>query len=168
MTRFGRYRPIQLVGTALVPVTLVAIAELDPAQVLATGIVMAVAGLGVGMQFPTSLVAVQNAVPQSSIGIVTAATAFFRSLGGAIGIAVLSTVLFATLETSAAGGHLAGGDMVHALLAAGAASSDAAGSMQALAEHAFTRIFLVGACVSVISFVLTLRLPDVTLRSRAK
>jgi EmrB/QacA subfamily drug resistance transporter len=168
MTKFGRYRPIQLVGTAVVPLTLVAIAELDPSQVFATGLVMALAGLGVGIQFPTSLVAVQNAVPQSSIGIVTAATAFFRSLGGAIGIAVLSTVLFATLETSSLGSHLAGGDMVHALLAASGASSDSAASMHRLAEHAFTRIFLVGACVAVVSFLLTLRLPDVTLRSRSK
>jgi EmrB/QacA subfamily drug resistance transporter len=168
MTGTGRYRPIQLTGTLIVPLAMIAIAEIDPSMVLATGVAMAAAGLGVGMQFPTSLVAVQNAVPRSSLGIVTAATAFFRSLGGAIGIAVLSTVLFATLGASnLAGTHLAGSDMMHALLIGKDATGLDALAMRAAANHAFARIFLVGACVAVMSVLLSLRLPDATLSGRA-
>jgi EmrB/QacA subfamily drug resistance transporter len=167
MSKTGRYRPIQMAGTMVVPLAMVAIAELDPTMVVATAFAMGIAGLGVGMQFPTSLVAVQNSVPPSSLGIVTAATAFFRSLGGAIGIAVLSTVLFATLGAAGAGEHLAGSDMVRALLSARDAGASNQDNLHMLAEHAFTRIFLVGAGVAVISFLLTLRIPDTTLRGRS-
>ncbi len=168
MTATGRYRPIQTAGTIIVPLAMIAIAEINPTMVIATGVAMACAGLGIGMQFPTSLVAVQNSVPRSSLGIVTAATAFFRSLGGAIGIAILSTVLFATLGASnLVGQHLTGSEMVHALLIGKDGTAADAVALRAAADHAFTRIFLVGAGVALIAFILSLKLPDVTLEGRA-
>lgn len=168
MTLTGRYRPIQMTGAVIVPLAMVAIALLDPGQVTLLGIAMCAAGLGTGLQFPTSLVAVQNAVPSSSIGIATASTALFRSLGGAIGIAILSTVLLATLHgANGLPAGTTGSDVLHAILiAARAPATPGAADLRALAEHAFTRIFLVGAAVGVLPFLLSFQLPDVTLHGR--
>lgn len=67
---------------------------------------LAVAGFGIGMQFPTSLVAIQNAVPAHHMGIATATAAFSRSRGAAIGLAVLGAVLVALLGEQGGGGAL--------------------------------------------------------------
>jgi hypothetical protein len=103
--------------------------------------------------------------------VATAATALFRSLGGAIGIAVLSTILLASLHSGAAitGTSEVGGAMLHSILGT-AASADAAGdrAIRALAEEAFLRIFLVGAAVALVPFGLTFLVPDSTLSARIK
>ncbi len=168
MTYSGRYRPIALTGAILVPLAMVAVALCTPTQTLLLAVMMSVAGLGIGLQFPTSLVAVQNAVPQSSVGIATASTALFRSLGGAIGIAVLSTVLLATLHgADGLPQGTTGGDVLHAILVAASAPA-ALGTLdlRVIAEHAFTRIFLVGAVIAMIPIALIFYLPDATLHGR--
>jgi hypothetical protein len=158
-----------MAGAVLVPLGMVAIAFLNPGQLVLTAIAMSVAGFGTGLQFPTSLVAVQNAVPQSSVGIATASTALFRSLGGAIGIAVLSTVLLATLHgADGLPAGTTGSDVLHAILiAANSPATPGATDLRALAEHAFTRIFLVGALIGAVPFLLSFWLPDETLHGRS-
>lgn len=59
-------------------------------------------GFGLGMTLPAVLVAAQGAVGPAMIGVVTALVAFFRSLGGVIGIAVLTSLVMA----AAGGGSL--------------------------------------------------------------
>jgi EmrB/QacA subfamily drug resistance transporter len=171
MVKTGRYRPVQMAGAAIVPLALLAIGLVDVHSISLTALAMAAAGLGIGLQFPSSLVAVQNAVPPHNIGVATAATALFRSLGGAIGIAVLSTILLASLHSGAAitGTSEVGGAMLHSILGT-AASADAAGdrAIRALAEEAFLRIVLVGAAVALVPFGLTFLVPDSTLSARIK
>jgi EmrB/QacA subfamily drug resistance transporter len=171
MVRTGRYRPVQMMGAALVPLAIASIAFVDIHSIVITALAMAVAGFGIGLQFPSSLVAVQNAVPPHNIGVATAATALFRSLGGAIGIAVLSTILLATLHGGAGimGTNAVGGEMLHTLLGnADAAPSATEDAIRALAEHAFRRIFLVGAVVALVPFGLTFLVPDSTLSGRVR
>ena len=55
-------------------------------------------GIACGMQFPTSLVGTQNAVDQRDIGVATSTTNLFRSLGGAVGVALMSALLLALLQ----------------------------------------------------------------------
>jgi EmrB/QacA subfamily drug resistance transporter len=52
-------------------------------------------GLGVGALFPIVMVSVQNAVDPRDMGVATATVAFLRSLGSAIGVAVIGAVVFA-------------------------------------------------------------------------
>ena len=66
----------------------------DPSQV-ATGIGLAVFGLGFGMVTQVLIVAVQNSVDRRELGVATATTGFFRALGGAVGAAVLGAVFAA-------------------------------------------------------------------------
>jgi len=50
-------------------------------------------GLGLGATMPIYTIAVQNAVPHSVLGAATSSTAFFRSIGGSIGLAIFGSVL---------------------------------------------------------------------------
>jgi hypothetical protein len=54
---------------------------------------MLLAGMGMGLVMVPLLIAVQNAVPKRDLGAATSATTFFRSIGGAVGVAVMGAVL---------------------------------------------------------------------------
>jgi EmrB/QacA subfamily drug resistance transporter len=58
-----------------------------------TGRNMLLAGMGMGLVMVPLLIAVQNAVPKRDLGAATSATTFFRSIGGAVGVAVMGAVL---------------------------------------------------------------------------
>jgi EmrB/QacA subfamily drug resistance transporter len=58
---------------------------------------MLLAGMGMGLTMVPLLLAVQNAVPRADLGAATSATTFFRSIGGAVGVAVMGAVLSAEL-----------------------------------------------------------------------
>ncbi|MFC1873740.1 MDR family MFS transporter [Chloroflexota bacterium] len=50
-------------------------------------------GLGLGITMPLYTIAVQNAVPYNVLGVATSSTAFFRSLGGSVGLAIFGSVM---------------------------------------------------------------------------
>src|SRR5215210_4178848 len=89
------------------------------------GAFMVLVGAGVGMLMQNLVLVMQNAVRQSDIGAGSSLIAFFRSLGGAIGVSVLGALLAAKVSSSIAAGlaaqgirAAAGGDRVpdvHAL-----------------------------------------------------
>jgi EmrB/QacA subfamily drug resistance transporter len=58
-----------------------------------TGRNMLLAGMGMGLIMVPLLIAVQNSVPKRDLGAATSATTFFRSIGGAVGVAVMGSVL---------------------------------------------------------------------------
>ncbi len=55
-------------------------------------VLMFITGLGIGLVMQVLVVAVQNAVPYSALGVATATSTFFRTIGGAFGVAVLGAV----------------------------------------------------------------------------
>jgi EmrB/QacA subfamily drug resistance transporter len=60
---------------------------------------LAMVGAGLGMTMLTLLIAVQQAVPSSQLGVATSLNQFSRSIGGAVGVAVMGTVLSAGLAS---------------------------------------------------------------------
>ncbi len=50
-------------------------------------------GFGLGMTMPLYTIAIQNAVPYNLLGVSTSLVPFFRSMGGAVGLAVLGSIL---------------------------------------------------------------------------
>src|SRR5262249_62433083 len=54
---------------------------------------MVVLGMGMGIGMPLYTLIVQNVFPPQQLGVVTSATTFFRSIGGAIGGGVLRAVV---------------------------------------------------------------------------
>jgi hypothetical protein len=83
---------------------------------------MIICGLGIGPAFPLYTLAIQNAVDVRKLGQATSASQFFRQIGGAIGAAVLGTILASSLSTSFGQLHFPG---------AGQGSSVAEGSIAA-------------------------------------
>ena len=149
MWRIGNLRAIMLTGTALATLGTLALARLpfdSPSMLYAA---TALAGLGVGLTIPPTVVAPQEAVPRAQVGIVTATTALFRTLGGAIGIAVLGAILFGALG-----------------IASGRAD---AGALQALPApalaSAFTRVFASAAAFAALAFALSFAMPARAMRS---
>ena len=99
LARTGRVRPPQLLGVALVPISLLAVSA-APATGWAAALGLVGVGIGMGLQISTSLITVQQSVPTVMIGTVTGLTGFWRLLGGAIGIAVLSTITLLLLRVN--------------------------------------------------------------------
>jgi EmrB/QacA subfamily drug resistance transporter len=60
-------------------------------------VVMAVVGTSIGLVYPVTTVAIQNAVPYFQVGIAMGALNFFRSLASAFAVAVMGAILLAGL-----------------------------------------------------------------------
>lgn len=96
VTRTGRYKVFPLAGSALAAAVAVCLRMLHPDTPLAVvGVLLAVLGLAVGSFMQLTVVAAQNAMPQSMVGGVTASLGYLRELGVTVGTAVFGG-LFAT------------------------------------------------------------------------
>jgi EmrB/QacA subfamily drug resistance transporter len=99
ITRKGRYKIYPVIGSVVVILALLVLSQLSAdahyAQV-ALGALLFGAGMGLTMQ--TVVVAVQNSVEYRDMGVATSSATFFRSLGGAIGTAVLGAILTSRLD----------------------------------------------------------------------
>jgi EmrB/QacA subfamily drug resistance transporter len=87
-------RPFMVVGLAMQAVGLgwiaaVATADLSYAQL---GPAFAIAGVGIGMVFPTVANAVLGSVPLAEAGVASGTNSTLRELGGVLGVAVLAAV----------------------------------------------------------------------------
>lgn len=164
--RTGRYRPAQTLGASITATAVFGLAAalwLDAPHALALALLSA-AGVGFGLQFPTTQVAVQNDTPKPQLGAVIAAVNFVRSLGGALGIAVLSTTLLQLLAADAPEAVRGGGaDVLRALTADGADGLRA--TMQPVAERAFALIFALCGLGSVVVLALFRAMPERPLRA---
>jgi EmrB/QacA subfamily drug resistance transporter len=145
IARTGRYKRFPIAGLALMSGALVLLAAVagEPSRV-ATGVAIAVFGLGFGMVTQILVIAVQNSVDRRELGVATATTGFFRALGGAVGAAVLGAVFAAQAGAGASHG--------------GALRSDVIDGVQA--------VFLVAAPLAVIALIIVLRLPERPLQTR--
>ena len=159
--RTGRVLTMQRLGVVLVPLALLALGFGAPTGPLAA-LALVVLGTGMGLQMPTTLITVQQSVPREQIGTVTALTSFFRLLGGAIGIAVLSSVVLLLLRehlpagVAALGAGPLDGEGLGRLL-------DAARAGHAVSDAAFQQVMRLSAGVSMLSLWFVTRLPDLRL-----
>jgi predicted MFS family arabinose efflux permease len=81
-------------GMVLVIVGLLLLSRIDAATPLVyVGASMAVMGLGLGATMQNLVLAVQNNTAQSDMGAASSVVAFFRSMGGSIGVSALGAVL---------------------------------------------------------------------------
>jgi EmrB/QacA subfamily drug resistance transporter len=102
ISRTGRYKAFPIIGSILVLAgcVLLALLDGDSSRVIVT-LDLTVVGLGMGTMFQTFVIATQNRVAMTEIGVATAAIQFFRSMGGSLAVAGLGALLTAQL---AAGG----------------------------------------------------------------
>ena len=167
MARTGRFKPLQIAGATMASIGIAGLALADPQQVLLCGAMMVITGIGIGLQFPTALVAVQSAVPRRDVGVATATAASSRSLGAAMSVAVLTAMLLSSLQAAAPqmAGAFAGGEMMKDLVGGALArlGGDALLQVAAAVTQAFRRIFLISAGLAFCSVLLAWRLPDAVL-----
>ncbi|VVP41327.1 MDR family MFS transporter [Pseudomonas silesiensis] len=168
----GRYKPMILTGAVLMPVSILGMALSPPQAFVLSSLFMLLSGIASGMQFPTSLVGTQNAVDQRDIGVATSTTNLFRSLGGAVGVAMMSALLLALLQDSGFA-HLAGSSMVaegssgNVLLdGLNAAPGEAQNALRAELLLTFRHLLMVSAAVSLLGLAAAIVMPNRVLRGR--
>ena len=104
IARTGRYRIYPIVGTAVMVVGLYLLSLMDADTSIATASAyMFVLGLGLGLVMQVLVLAVQNAVPYSELGVATSGATLFRSIGGSFGASVLGAVFANRLTHNLAG-----------------------------------------------------------------
>ncbi|MCS6762978.1 MAG: MFS transporter [Candidatus Protistobacter heckmanni] len=168
MSATGRTRQIEFVGAGVALAGIVGLALIDPELRWPVLIALCAAGFGIGLQFPVALVSIQNSVSPDKLGSATAANAFFRSLGGAISIAVVSSVLLSSLHKAVPGVNIQGGEMMREVIGGSMAHASSA-QMLALREAAggaFSIVFLLLASMTVISLAAVYAQPETVLRGR--
>jgi EmrB/QacA subfamily drug resistance transporter len=94
ITRTGYYKRYMLVGAVLLPLALALMGTIhyDTPYAL-VGAYMLVLGAGVGMLMQNLVLAVQNVVHPRELGAASSNVAFFRTMGGAVGVSALGALL---------------------------------------------------------------------------
>ena len=93
ISRIGRYRPFPIAGTAVLVVGmfLLSLLGVDTPPWVASAY-MVVVGVGLGLVMQVLVLAVQNDARPEEVGVATASATFFRSMGGAFGVALFGTI----------------------------------------------------------------------------
>ncbi|MDO8618808.1 MAG: MDR family MFS transporter [Candidatus Daviesbacteria bacterium] len=98
VSRTGRYKWIAVVGLGIVTIGIFLMSNMST-QITRWELIyrMVITGVGLGMTMPTFTLVVQNAFDHSKLGVATASTQLFRSIGGTVGTAILGGILNASL-----------------------------------------------------------------------
>jgi EmrB/QacA subfamily drug resistance transporter len=133
------------------------------------GIFMAILGLGLGMLMQNLVLAVQNTVSAGDIGTASASVAFFRSVGGAIGVSVLGAILGNRVKELAAQGFAAagipvGGGSAGATLDLADMPAPVRDIMRAAYGDATAEIFLIAGAIAVVALIAVLLITERPLR----
>jgi MarR family len=114
---------------------------------------MLVLGLGLGMVMQVLVLAVQNAVPYSMLGVATSGSTLFRSIGGSLGTAVLGAVFSGRLAQNLPAAGAAGAGLDPAAIRR--LPPQAQDAFIAAFTDALQLVFVVATGVVVVAFVLS-------------
>ena len=174
ISRTGRYKAFMVWGAVLLTggIGLMATIHHDTSFWLVSAY-MVTLGSGVGMLMQNLVLAVQNTLHVSEIGSGTATVAFFRTLGGAIGVSALGAVLSAKSTQYMVSG-LASLGIEPAGLGADGALPDVStlpGPLRGVVAQAFgdaiADLFLVATPIALVALVAVLFLKEVPLGRRS-
>ncbi|MEU5564307.1 MDR family MFS transporter [Micromonospora musae] len=171
ITKSGRMKPYIVFGSIVLVIGFALLGFIDhETSLYLIGAAMFLVGVGVGMTMQNLVLAVQNTVSLKDIGAASSSVAFFRSLGGTIGVSVLGAVLARRVTDQ----------ITHDLTAAGVPTSgmgetsnlnitalpDAIQNIvRAAYGDATGHIFLISAVIAVVGVIAALALKPVTLRT---
>jgi EmrB/QacA subfamily drug resistance transporter len=167
ISRFGRYKPFPIAGTALMTVALYLLSRIAVGTgTLATALEMLLLGLGLGMVMQVLVLAVQNAVEYRYLGVATSGSTLFRSIGGSVGVSIFGAIFANRLQTNVAERLPPGAPIP-------SSANPAEIDRLPVAIHdpyvaAFTAslrpVFLAAAVIALVGFLLTWLLREVPLR----
>ncbi len=174
VTRTGRYKFFPVVGSLLMVLGMYLLSNLGlHTSHVTMSIYVIVLGAGMGMTMQIMVLATQNSVEGRLIGTATAAVTFFRSLGGAFGTSLFGAIFIAGLThwipilvPGAAGRNLHVNQSFSMSPAELHAFPTAVqhGILESFVRSLHT-VFLVGVPLAAVTFVLTLFLKEVGLRT---
>jgi EmrB/QacA subfamily drug resistance transporter len=185
--RLRSYKLAAVSGSVLVAIGMILFARMGEATERADVILaMIIAGIGMGLLQPVYTVAVQNVAPRKYMGAATASTAFFRSIGSTMGVAIFGSVLLTSYHRDLTAGIPAGtppealklfsnplllAQLRPKLDAAFGQSASGIHLLQMLMAnvrigllHGLQRIFFAAAVIMTLAIVLHVMLRDVPLR----
>ncbi len=177
MARTGRYRWYPPIGAGIVIIAVLMLSSLEPSSPYwFAGLSMYVMGCGLGFTMQVLVIAVQNSVSRTEIGVATSSVQFFRQMGGSFGAAlfgaVLSSRLAVHLATAAAGapkGALPSeglGDVSNNVQAISALPEPAHGLVVGAFSDAMSDMFLVALPIVLVALVVGLFLKEIPLATR--
>lgn len=175
ITTTGHYKRFMVAGASVLTVGLALMGTIryDTSFVL-VGTFMLVLGAGVGMLMQNLVLAVQNTLEIQDIGSGTATVAFFRTLGGAIGVSALGAVLASRVTTLVSDGMTAIGVDLSALSGGTSSVPDVATlpePIRTVVESAYGEaiadLFLIAAPLGLVALVAVLFLREVPLGERS-
>jgi MFS family permease len=161
------YRPLVIAGMASFAVGFLALTRLSSNSTYFELLPpMAVLGIGMGLSMVTMMLAVQSTVPRKLLGIATSAQLFFRTIGGAIGVAIMGSVMGHRMTARLDGTT----DPMLARLAANPDSIVSEAARQSLSPEATAwlrdalaaslhGVFVTGLVIALLAFALALRFP---------
>jgi EmrB/QacA subfamily drug resistance transporter len=173
VTRTGRYKVFMVIGAGAMVAGMGGLGFIDhTTPYWEVAVCMAVMGLGVGVLLQNIVLAVQNTVDVSDIGAASATISFFRSLGGAVGVAVLGAILADQVATKIAAGVAALGPGSAQAMHQAAGDLDV-GSLPAPIQQVvhfaygdtFGVVFAAAALVGLVTLACVLALREVPLRT---
>lgn len=171
ITRTGRWKAFLVIGAVLLAAGLGGLGTLDHATpIWEASVFMGLMGLGMGCLMQNLMLAVQNTVDVSQVGATSATVAFFRTLGGAVGVSVLGAVLATRVKDGITEG-LAGmglkptGGSAGASLDIDALPGPVAQLVRISYADATGHIFVIAAVISLVALVAVVLLEEVPLRT---
>ncbi|MFI2293522.1 MDR family MFS transporter [Isoptericola sp. NPDC019571] len=171
----GRYKAIMVGGAVLLTGSLFGLStiEVDTSFVLISVFLFGL-GLSVGALMQNLVLATQNTLDVHEMGAGTSGVAFFRSLGGAIGVSALGAVMAAQIKTDLSTGLAKLGIASDAMGAGSGAVPDLAAlpaPVQTVVEGAYadgiTTIFLYAVPMAVVSLIAVLFMKEIPLGQRS-
>jgi EmrB/QacA subfamily drug resistance transporter len=170
ISAWGRYKPFPIAGTAIMTIGLVMLSRLSAEHaVWQTSIDALVLGLGLGMVMQVLVLAAQNSVDFEHLGVATSGTTLFRSLGGALGVAIFGAIFANGLRAHLVAVVPPGTAIPSATDPAGLAalSPDLRAAYIAALVAALQPVFVIAAIVSATACGIALLLREVPLRGMA-
>ncbi|ESW91121.1 MFS transporter [Mesorhizobium sp. M0644] len=147
--RFFHYKRIAMIGTVFSILCLGVLSLVaGHASLLLVEVLTTCVGLGTGTTFPVATVSVQNAVDRMHLGVATGVLTFLRSLGSALGVAMLGAVALGYGLPLASEGTQPAGHIASAM--------------------PFVMIFLAAAAILLLSLITLWLMPEKTLRGHAE
>ncbi|MCM4084925.1 MDR family MFS transporter [Paractinoplanes hotanensis] len=170
ITKSGRIKPYILAGTIVLVAGFAGLSMLDHETPLwYVGVAMALVGAGVGMSMQNLVLSVQNTVSLKDIGAASSTVAFFRSLGGTIGVSVLGAVLARRVSdqitTDLADAGVPAGSTGGSTLNLAALPDSIQHIVRAAYGDATGHIFLISAAIAVVGVIAAALMRPAPLRS---
>ncbi|RZQ62541.1 MDR family MFS transporter [Amycolatopsis suaedae] len=173
ISRTGVWRAHVLLGGILLVAGLLLFGTIDAhTPVLLLSVYMVVLGVGIGLLMQNLVLVAQNDVPVTDLGTATSTLSFFRSLGGSIGVSALGAVLASRVGTLTAEGlgipmPETGGGGSHAVPNLATLPEPVATVIRDAYGEATSEIFLIGAPIAVLAFVVLLFIRQIPLKTQS-